>query len=263
MKVVLLCGGQGMRMREYSESIPKPMVRIGYRPILWHLMKYYAHFGHKDFVLCLGHGGDHIKRYFLEYDETLSNDFKLTDGGRSVQLARTDIDDWAIDFVDTGAQSSVGERLWRIRDRVAADDVFMANYSDGLSDLPLDRYLDFFTKTGKVAAFVSMQPTHSFHVARVDDDGHVAEIAELARSGLWVNGGFFLFRREIFEFMRAGEELVEEPFQRLMAARELVSFRHEGFWSPMDTFKDKQRYDEMYLAGRCPWAVWREDRSCS
>ena len=257
MKVVMFCGGLGMRLREYSEAIPKPMVEIGYRPILWHLMKYYAHYGHREFVLCLGHRGDYIKHYFLNYNEATSNDFTMAEGGKILQLANTDIDQWRITFVDTGMKSNVGERLWRVRGYVGDDDVFMANYSDGLSDLPLDRYLDFFKKSGKVAAFVSMQPTHSFHVADVQEDGRVNGITDLSRSGLWVNGGFFVFRKQIFEYMREGEELVHEPFQRLIADGELVSYRHTGFWSPMDTFKDKQQFDEMYLTGRHPWAVWR------
>ena len=256
MKVVLFCGGLGMRMREYSEVIPKPMVEIGYRPIIWHLMKYYSHFGHRDFILCLGHGGDYIKRYFLSYNEALSNDFTLTQGGKAIQLANTDIDDWSITFVDTGIKANIGERLWKVRHLLGDDEMFLANYSDGLSDLPLDAYLDFFRRSGKVGSFVSMQPTYSFHVVDVGEQGRVNAIVDLARSGLWVNGGFFAFRRSIFDFMRPGEELVHEPFGRLIEAGQLLSYCYDGFWTPMDTFKDKQRLEELDASGTPPWKVW-------
>lgn len=257
MKVVLFCGGLGTRMREYSDTIPKPMVEIGYRPILWHLMKYYSHYGHQDFILCLGYRGDYIKKYFLNYDECLSNDFTISGNPRSVQLANSDIDEWRISFVDTGLKSNIGERLSRVRDQLAGEEIFLANYSDGVSDLPLDEYLEFFKKSNKIAAFVSARPTSSFHVVDVESGGRVKRIVDLAASGLRVNAGFFILRREIFEFMRDGEELVHEPFQRLIEANQLVSFVYDGFWSAMDTFKDKQRLDDLQLTPHPPWEVWK------
>src|SRR5687767_9962137 len=157
MKVVLFCGGMGLRMREYSESVPKPMVPIGYRPVLWHLMKYYAHFGHRDFVLCLGYQGDVIKKYFLQYDECITNDFVLTKGGRDVQLLSKDIDDWSMTFVDTGLRSNVGMRLKAVQKHVQGEDYFLANYSDGLSDVPLSDLIDTLKRSGKVACFVSVR----------------------------------------------------------------------------------------------------------
>lgn len=256
MKVVLFCGGFGMRMREYSEVIPKPMVEIGYRPILWHLMKYYAHHGHHEFVLALGYRGDYIKKYFLDYDEAISNDFTLADGGKSIDLASRDIDDWRISFVDTGLRSNVGERLRRLERYIGDDPMFMANYSDGLTDLPLDEYVEFFRQSGKIAAFLSVQPTQSFHVVDVEENGKVNGIVDMPQSGLWINGGFFLFRREIFDYMREGEELVHEPFQRLIREDQLISYRYEGFWTAMDTFKDKQRLDDLNMTGNPPWEVW-------
>src|SRR6188508_322049 len=144
MKVVLFCGGQGMRMREFSDAIPKPMVQIGNRPILWHLMKYYAYFGHKEFILCLGYKSDVIKDYFLNYKEWMSNDFVLRDGGRDIRLLGSDIHDWEITFADTGSQATIGERLLAVRSHLADDEVFMANYADGLSDLWLPNQLDAF-----------------------------------------------------------------------------------------------------------------------
>src|SRR5512134_2167309 len=146
MKVVLFCGGLGTRLKEYSDTIPKPMVEIGYRPLLWHLMRYYAHFGHKEFILCLGYKGDTIKKYFLEYDETVSNDFVMTEGGRKVDLLASDIQDWKITFVDTGMSSNIGMRLKAVEPYVAGDEMFLANYSDGLSDLPMPEVIEYFRK---------------------------------------------------------------------------------------------------------------------
>ncbi len=151
MKVVLFCGGLGMRLRDYSESIPKPMVPVGYRPILWHVMRYYAHFGHKDFILCLGYRADVIKRYFLEYDETISNDFVISEGGKKVDLLASDIQDWKITFVDTGLNSNIGMRLKAVQPFLDGEEMFLANYSDGVSDLPLprdDRFLRAAGRTG-------------------------------------------------------------------------------------------------------------------
>src|SRR6187200_987391 len=153
MKVVLFCGGFGMRLREFSESIPKPMVNIGYRPILWHVMKYYAHYGHKDFILCLGHGADFIKNYFLNYNECISNDFVLSGGGKKLQLFNSDIDDWNITFADTGVSSNIGQRLRAVEKYLDGEEMFFANYSDGLTDLPLDLQLNYFKREGRVASF--------------------------------------------------------------------------------------------------------------
>ena len=148
MKVVLFCGGLGTRMKEFSETIPKPMVDVGYRPIMWHLMRYYAHFGHKEFILCLGYGGDAIRNYFLNYNECLSNDFVMKDGGKTIQLYNHDITDWTITFVDTGLNSNIGQRLVKVRKYLRDDEYFMANYSDGISDLDLNAYIRKFKETG-------------------------------------------------------------------------------------------------------------------
>lgn len=259
MKVVLFCGGLGTRLREYSETIPKPMVDIGYRPMIWHLMKYYAYFGHKEFILCLGYRGDYIKRYFLDYDECLSNDFVLSQGGRRVHLYNNDISDWTITFVDTGLHSNIGQRLKAVEPYIG-DDVFMANYSDGLSDLDLDAYLDYFNRQNKVASFLAVRPSQSFHHVRYTEDGLVTGIGAIDNGDFWINGGFFILRRAIFDYIRPGEELVIEPFQRLIAEGQLVTYRNPGFWACMDTFKEKKLFDDMYASGRMPWAVWGRDR---
>ena len=256
MKVVLFCGGLGTRLKEYSETIPKPMVDIGYRPIMWHLMKYYAHFGHKDFILCLGYRGDLIKNYFLNYNECMSNDFVLSRGGREVRIVNNDIDDWTISFVDTGLNANIGQRLKAVQPYLAGEEVFMANYTDGLSDLHLPDYLDFFAKQDKVAGFLSVQPSASFHIVTAGADGVVTDIQAAQAANLWINGGFFVFKQTIFDYLRGGEELVGEPFQRLLARRQLVTYKNPGFWTCMDTFKEKKMLDERYACGDTPWAVW-------
>jgi glucose-1-phosphate cytidylyltransferase len=257
MKVVLFCGGMGMRLREYSETIPKPMVEIGYRPVLWHVMKYYASFGHKDFILCLGYKADIIKRYFLDYDECISNNFVLSNGGKELKLLNTDTHDWNITFVDTGLNSNIGQRLKAVEEYLDGEEVFLANYTDGLSDLPLPDAIEHFRKHDKIACFLSVKPTHSFHVVSMNDETEVSSIRHLTKAGIWINGGYFIFKKSIFDFIRPGEELVNEPFQRLIENRQLITYKYEGFWVSMDTFKDKQMLDEMYSRGEVPWELWK------
>jgi glucose-1-phosphate cytidylyltransferase len=258
MKVVLFCGGLGLRLRDYAEHIPKPMVPIGYRPILWHVMKYYAHFGHRDFILCLGYRGDLIKQYFLNYNECLSNDFVFSQGGKNLQLANSDIHDWNITFTDTGINSNVGQRLRAIQKYVAGDELFMANYSDGLTNLPLPEYLDFARQQDRVASFVSVKPSLSYHVVRTESGGSVSEIKELTKADIRINGGLFVFKQDIFKYMRAGEELVSQPFQRLIKEKQLAAYEYDGYFAAMDTFKDKQQLDDVFERGDAPWEVWKK-----
>lgn len=262
MKVVLFCGGRRTRMRDYSDRIPKPLVPIGYRPVIWHLMKYYAHFGHTDFILCLGYRGDLIKDYFLNYQETVSNDFVLSGGGSEVELLNADIADWRITFVDTGMTANIGERLRRVRRHLEGEEVFLANYSDGLTDLHLPDLVDYAKAEGASATFLSVRPSTSFHIVSIGGDGRVEAIQESSDHGLWINGGFFVLRQEIFSYMRPDEELVLEPFQRLISERRLCGYAYDGFWIGMDTFKERERLEELHTAGKAPWQVWKsqEDR---
>lgn len=257
MKVVLFCGGLGMRLREYSGNVPKPLVLIGDRPIIWYLMKYYAHFGHKDFILCLGHQGTAIKQYFLNYEEYTSNDFILSDGGRSRELLSRDLDDWRITFLDTGLEASIGERLWRARPHLEGEETFLANYADGLTDLHLPDQIEHFRKGGTVASFLSVRPNISYHFIDADASGTVTGIKDITESGLRVNGGFFAFRKEIFDYMREGEDLVNGPFKRLIDDRQVVGYRYDGFWQAVDTAKDKARVDQLHAQGDPPWEVWK------
>ena len=258
MKTVLFCGGLGTRLREHSDTIPKPLVNVGVRPIIWHLMRYYAHYGYKDFVLCLGYRGDLVREYFLNYNEALTNDFVLTEGGRKVELMTSDLDGWRITFVDTGLHSNIGQRLLRARKYLEGEEMFLANYSDGISNLPLDRMVAEFSARNAVATFASVNSPQTFHTVRSTSDGIVTEMAALNESGLWINGGYFALRREIFDYLNEGEELVGKPFERLMQKRLLMTYRHEGFWHAMDTFKDKITLDRLEAQGNCPWMVWKK-----
>jgi glucose-1-phosphate cytidylyltransferase len=258
MKVVLFCGGAGMRLRGYSEDVPKPMVTIGSRPVLWHVMKYYAHFGHKDFILCLGYKANAIKNYFLEYEESVSNDFVFSQGGRKLEFMQRDIDDWTITFVDTGLRSSIGDRLRLVEPHLDGEEIFLANYSDGLTDFHLPQMIDDFSRRDSYAGFLSVCPrSSSLDTVCMDEDGSVRVIKSMKDAGIWINGGYFILRKEIFRYLRPGEELVYEPFQRLMSEQKVWSCRHNGFWQCMDTFRDKQVLDELEAAGSAPWRVWK------
>ncbi len=255
MKVVLFCGAAGMRLRGYSDDVPKPMVQIGTRPILWDLMKYYTHFGQKDFVLSLGYEGNCITDYFLNYDEPVSNDFVWSKGGKSVQYLNWDIDDWTITFVERGPNANIGQRLKAVEPHVQAEEIFLANYGDGLSDMPLPAVLERFEASKAVASLLLVQPTSSFDIVYAGAEGIVKEIRPLTRTDIWINGGFFVMRNDIFRYIQPGEELVREPFQRLIDQKALLAHRYNGFWQCMDTFKDKQHLEELNH-GPAPWKVW-------
>jgi glucose-1-phosphate cytidylyltransferase len=257
MKVVLFCGGLGTRLREHSDTIPKPLVNVGDRPIMLHLMRYYAHYGHNEFILCLGYRGDLIRSYFLNYNESMLNDFTLSEGGKRIELASTDIDNWKITFVDTGLNSNIGTRLQLIRKYLEDEDTFLANYSDGLSDLPLDQHIDAFQESGAIGGFVAVRPQQSFHCVSTDPNGLVTSIESMSGAEIRINGGFFCLKNSIFDYMREGEELVEQPFSRLMAEERLWANRYDGFWAAMDTYKDKVSFEKHYHDGDCPWMVWK------
>jgi glucose-1-phosphate cytidylyltransferase len=257
VKVVLFCGGKGVRLQQSGGSnLPKPLVHIGARPIIWHVMKYYAHYGHKDFILCLGYKASAFKKYFLNYDETLTNDFALS-GDRSVQLFSQDIKDWRITFVDTGVNSNLGQRLRAVREHVKDEEMFLANYSDGLTDMNMNGLVDQFRRSNATGAFMCSRPQQSFHIVKFDGTDHVSAIEPFADTEIWVNSGYFVFRQGIFDVLNEGEELVHEPFARLIKAGKLMAHRHNGFWAPMDTFKDRIALEAMHTEGRAKWEVWK------
>jgi glucose-1-phosphate cytidylyltransferase len=257
VKVVLFAGGLGLRIQEAAPSIPKPMVPIANRPILLHIMKYYAHFGHDDFIVCLGHKGDVIKEFFLNYNEALANDFVLSGGGRHVELLGSDIGEWRITFVNTGLHSNIGQRLRAVRKHLQGEEFFLATYGDAVTDAPLPKMIANFHERGKTAAFLCVRPTsYSFHTVRLSDGQLVRGIEDVTRSDMWINGGFFVFRPEIFDYIEEGEELVEEPFRRLIEREELLAYPYEGFWAPMDTLKDKHNLEALAASGQAPWEIW-------
>lgn len=256
MKVVLFCGGYGTRMRDGVSDLPKPMHTVGPRPLIWHVMRYYAHFGHKDFVLCLGYGAEHIKNYFLNYSETTSNDFVLRDG--DVELLGSDIRDWTITFVHTGVDSAIGERLRRVRRHVADEEMFLANYADVLTDAPLDEMVTRFRRSDAVAALLAVPPQAAFHCVGLDDDDRVTSVSSLPQLPIWENGGYFVLRPEIFDHLPEGGCLVEDACTALAAQGRLMAQRHRGFWQPADTAKERTLLERAYQDGTRPWMLWEQ-----
>jgi glucose-1-phosphate cytidylyltransferase len=261
MKVVLFCGGLGMRMRDGITSAPKPMAMIGERPLLWHVMRYYAHFGHSDFVLCLGYGASAVKDFFLSYDETRSNDFVLDGRVRQVTLFNTDISEWRITFVDTGLHSEIGERLRRVRRFVEDEPMFLANYADVLTDAPLPEMIARFSATSAVASLLAVPLQSSHHVVDIDRNGLVTQVTPMRDLRQWENGGYFVLRPEIFNHLHEGEDLVEDAITRLVQLGQVLAYPHKGYWSPADTVKERVRLEEMYQRGNCPWMIWDPERS--
>ncbi|MGC4033439.1 MAG: sugar phosphate nucleotidyltransferase [Tepidisphaeraceae bacterium] len=255
MKVVIFCGGQGLRLREYSEAVPKPMVPVGSRPILWHLMKYYAHYGHTDFILCLGYQADVVKNYFLNYQEAVNNDFVLN-GNREVKLLGNDLSKWNITFLDTGINANIGMRLMAVKEHLAGEEYFLANYADNLTDAHLPTLIDEVKNGNAIANMLAVKPSQSFHVIKTDTEGHVEKLLSCQTTDMYVNGGFFCFRQDIFDYIKWGEELVLEPFTRLAEQKKLLCHKYDGFWAAMDTFKEKQLLDDLYTAGQAPWELW-------
>ena len=253
MKVVLFCGGLGTRIREYSESIPKPMIPVGNQPILWHIMQYYSQYGHSDFVLCLGYKANIIKEFFLNYRAHAFSDCVVSGFGSNVELLNAPATDWRVALIDTGIWRNIGERLWAVRDQLRGEEMFLANYSDGLTDVDLDDMVERFKRSKKLACFLAIRPPLTYHLADIDSTGQVREFRSSDRSEIWINGGYFLLRREIFDYMREGEELVLEPFQRLIEAGELMAYKYNGFWRAMDTLKDRQILEDMIERGEIPW----------
>ncbi|NMN96676.1 glucose-1-phosphate cytidylyltransferase [Antrihabitans stalactiti] len=255
MKVVLFCGGYGMRMRNGSDdAIPKPMQMVGPRPLIWHVMRYYAHYGHKDFILCLGYGASHIKDFFLNYEEAESNDFVMR--GDKIELLQTDISDWSISFVDTGVESAIGERLRRVRDHLDGDEYFLANYADVLTDAPMDEVVEKFHASGAAASMMIVPPQSSFHCVDIAESGAVTQITPVSRLPIWENGGFFVLSQEVFDLLPPGGDLVEDACGALAKQGRLFGYKHAGFWKPADTFKERAELDASYYKGIRPWMVW-------
>jgi glucose-1-phosphate cytidylyltransferase len=241
VKVVLFCGGLGLRLRGMTGVVPKPMVPIGGRPLLWHIMRYYDHFGHRDFVLCVGHQAEVIKRYF----------------GHSSFRA----EGWRVTFVDTPPEASIGERFFAVRDCID-DDVFLANYGDTVTDVLLPDLIEAHRDSGKVASLLSVPPNYTFNAVTTNGSPLVSGFHDIADSGVRINGGYFVFGRRVFDFIEEGEDL-PEMFARLVANDELVAYAYDGFWAPMDTLKDKERLEALVASGGSVWQVWENAAAMS
>lgn len=254
MKVVLFCGGYGMRMRSGDSDLPKPMTTVGPRPLIWHVMRYYAYFGHKDFVLCLGYGAQHIKDYFLSYAETASNDFVLRGG--KVELLSSDIKDWSITFVNTGLDSPIGERLRRVRHLVEDDEMFLANYADVLTDLPLNDMIDHFKASDAIGSLVAVPPQSAFHCVDIGENNRVTAINALPELQLWENGGYFALRPEVFDYLPENGDLIGDACISLAREGRMLAYPYRGFWHPADTVKERTALEASYRAGKASWMVW-------
>jgi glucose-1-phosphate cytidylyltransferase len=240
MKVVLFCGGQGTRIREYSDVIPKPMIPVGGRPILERVMDVYARHGHRDFILCAGYQAEAIASHFGATEVRAGRPRKLANA------PRRRADGWNVTVVDTGLWSNIGMRLQAIRPLIGDDEIFCANYADGLTDADLGAMRTTFEQSGKIACFLAVRPPVTFHIADIDRDGRVRAMNPAETCDLWINGGYFFFRREVFTYMRDGEELVCEPFARLIADNQIMAIRHEGFFRSMDTMRDRQALEALF-----------------
>jgi glucose-1-phosphate cytidylyltransferase len=258
MKVVLFCGGLGLRMRSSDDSAPKPMMPIGHRPVLWHVMRYYAHFGHTDFILCLGYGARAVKDYFLNYHEAHSNDFVLTKGGEHVELLDSDISEWSITFIDTGIDTAIGERLRQVRRYLNDDEIFLANYGDVLTDAPLNDIIDEGAASDVAGSLLAVPPQDSFHVVDIDSASRITAFTPAAEMNMRINGGYFVLKQDIFEYLHEGEDLVMNACVRAAEDGRMLAIPYDGFWAAMDTLKERSWLEDLYRAGQCPWAVWQE-----
>ena len=274
MRVVLFCGGLGLRMRALvaddapthlqrrAADAPKPMTVLGGQPLLWHLMRWYAHWGHMEFILCLGHRGDIIRDWCMqkEYEELAPRSTSVPASTRRIRLRGGEGDGWDITLVDTGHDTVVGQRLRAVRSLVDDEELFFANYADGLSDIVLPGLVEEAKRSRAVATFVTVPLSSSLHRVSLDAMGLVESVTALSDEGVWINGGYFVLRREIFDVLHEGEELVVEPFARLIARRELAAVAHRGFWVALDTAKERYFAELMWRSGRRPWAVWESPK---
>jgi glucose-1-phosphate cytidylyltransferase len=257
MKVVILCGGMGTRMREETEFRPKPLVDVGGRPILWHIMKLYAHHGFRDFVLCLGYRGNMIKEYFLNY-EAMNNDFTICLGRKSQIQFNGDHQEqnFRITLADTGLESMTGGRIRRAQ-KYLPDDCFMVTYGDGVSDVDIRRLVEFHKSHGKLATVTTFRPVSRFGILDIDASHQVMNFIEKPRSDAWASAGYFVFQREVLDYLDDDQCVLEsEPLARLAAERQLVAYNHDGFFYAMDTFREYQILNDLWKSGQAPWKVW-------
>ena len=257
MKIVLLAGGLGTRLREETEFRPKPMVPVGGKPILWHIMKTFAHHGHQEFIVCAGYRGDHIRQYFHDF-EAMNSDFTVHIGKQVEKSTHGDIEEsgWVVTIAETGADTMTGGRILRIRDYVG-NETFMCTYGDGLADVDIAKLLAFHKAHGKIATMTAVHPISRFGVLDLDVDGSVKSFVEKPKIEGWINAGYFVFEPGIFEYLEKDSILEKEPLSKLASEGQLVAFKHDGFFQPMDTIREMILLNEMWDSNHAPWKVWK------
>ena len=258
MKVVILCGGLGTRLREETEFRPKPLVDVGGHPILWHIMKLYAHHGFRDFVLCLGYRGNMIKEYFLNY-EAMNNDFTIC-LGRESRVEYNDNhqeQDFRITLADTGLETMTGGRLKRAQ-KYIPDDCFMVTYGDGVSDVDIRKLVEFHKSHGKLATVTTFRPISRFGILDINSENQVQNFIEKPKSDAWASAGYFVFQRQVFDYLNGDQCILEhEPLERLAAERQLLAYNHDGTFFAMDTYREFQILNDLWKSGQAPWKVWK------
>jgi len=256
VRAVILAGGMGTRLREETEFRPKPMVEVGGRPILWHIMKNLAQQGLNDFVVCLGYKGDQIRDFFLNYESRINDvTVQLGKNGTSIIHGRSLEEDWRITLADTGLETMTGGRLSAVQDHLKGDR-FLCTYGDGLADVNLDSLLSFHSSHGKLATVTAVRPITRFGALEIEDDDSVVNFSEKPRAEKWINGGFFIFEPAIFEYLKKNSILEREPLERIASEGQLKAFKHEGFWQPMDTYREMQELNSLWDAKAAPWKNW-------
>lgn len=255
MKVVLLAGGLGTRLREETEYRPKPMIEVGERPVLWHLMKIFAHHGLNEFVVCAGYRGEVIKDYFLNY-EARSNDFTAHLGETShIEVHGNDGHDWRVTVSDTGAHTQTGGRVKRVEKYL--DGPFIVTYGDGLADVDISNLLEFHREHGRLATVTTVRPLSRFGVMDIGENGQVLRFREKPLTEDYINIGFFVFEPEVLDFLDDECTLETAPLEQLALNGQLMAYRHEGFWQPMDTYREYTMLNEVWDQGNAPWKVWK------
>jgi glucose-1-phosphate cytidylyltransferase len=257
MKVVLLAGGMGTRISEESHVRPKPMIEIGGRPILWHIMKLYSHFGMNDFIICCGYRGYMIKEYFANY-RTHTSDVTFDLARNTIEYHRNRTEPWRITLVDTGESTMTGGRLKRVAEHIGDDDFYLT-YGDGVSDIDIAALTRFHRAHGRLATVTAVMPPGRYGALDINSGGRVSRFVEKPLGdGGWINGGFFVLSPRVLDLI-AGDEVAweQEPLARLAEREQLMAYQHSGFWQPMDTLRDKNHLERLYSSGEAPWAVWR------
>lgn len=257
MKTVILCGGRGTRLGAHGANLPKALIEIGEKPVIWHLLKIYSHYGFDDFVLCLGYLGSEIKRFFVEQN-WLGSDFTLENNSNFPVLKNSpELENWRVTFAETGLDTNTGGRLKRIQKYLDGEETFFVTYGDGLANVNLEKLGEFHRSHGRVATLTAVHPRTNFGIIKLDGDGFVTEFQEKPVMQEWINGGFFVFDRRIFDYLDDDSILEREPLERLAKEKELVAFPHDGFWKCVDTFKDNLEFNQLWSENKADWKVWK------